>query len=103
MRMRDWVSDVCSSDLVGAAELEAGLEVAGRVAVAEQRPRLVEDLEPLRTGTSHDLLEPAGGGDHDERERVGVERNGREVEHDTGAVPAERNGGAPVEHPAQRS
>src|SRR3546814_10507867 len=43
------------------------------------------------TGTSHDLLEPAGGGDHDERERVGVERNGREVEHDTGAVRSEEH------------
>ena len=100
--VRGPVGDAEVGDAVGAAELEAGLEVAGGVAVAEQRPCLVEDLDPLRAGAGHELLEPAGGGDHDERQRVGVERHGGEVEDEAGSVPAQRHGGGPVEHAAQR-
>ncbi len=101
--VRRAVGDAEVRDAVGAAELEAGLEVAGGVAVAEQRPGFVEDLHPLGAGAGHELLEPSGGGDHDERERVGVDRHRGEVEHDAGAVPSQRDGGAPVEHAAERA
>ena len=101
--VRGAVGDAEVGDAVGAAELEAGLEVGGGVPVAEQRPGLVEDLDPLGPGAGHELLEPPGGGDHDERQGVGVERDGGEVEDEAGPVPAERDGGGAVEHAAQRS
>src|SRR3546814_20224076 len=36
MRISDWSSDVCSSDLLGAAEFLAGLELACRQASGQQ-------------------------------------------------------------------
>lgn len=50
----------------------------------------------LRRSRQHELLEPAGRGDHDEQERVGIERHGGEVEHDAG--PSHRRG--TVERPS---
>ena len=95
------VGDAQVGNAVGAAELEAGLEVARGVAVAEQCPGFVEDLDALRSGTRHQLLEPPGGGDHHQRESLGVERHRRQVEYDARAVPAKRDRGTPVEHAAQ--
>ena len=100
--VRGAMGDAQIGDAVGAAKLETGLEVARRVVVAEQRPRLVEHLDPLRPGAGHELLEPSGRGDHYERQRVGVERHRGQVQHDAGSVPAKRDGGAAVEHAAQR-
>ncbi len=97
------VGDAEVGGAVGAAELEAGLQVGGGVPVAEQRPGLVEHLDPLRSGAGHELLEPPGGGDHDEGQRVGVERDGGEVEDDAGPVPPQGDGGWSVEHASQGS
>ena len=101
--VRGAVGDAEVRDAVGAAKLEAALEVGGGVAVREERPGFVEDLHALGAGAGHELLEPACGSDHDQRERVGVGRHSGEVHHDTWAVPAQRDGGPSVEHAAQRS
>src|SRR3546814_20721929 len=84
MRISDWSSDVCSSDLVrtfGSVTLEATPDIAEKIAVAQNMGTLSLALRPLAE-TSGDLEAaiasgeidvPAGGGSRSEERRVGTE------------------------------
>ena len=89
-------------DAVVAAELPAGLEVAGGLFGAEKPPGFVEDLEamdPVAAGEHG--LEPGGGGEQDEAQGFVVVVHDREVEDEAAAGPVDVDGGGPVEHAPQ--
>ncbi len=74
-----------------------------RPSLKQLSPRLVEHLDSLRAGARHELLEPTGCRHHDQREGIGVEWYGGEIQQQPWSVPSERDGRRPVEHPTQRS
>ena len=89
-------------DAVVAAELPAGLEVAGGLFGAEEPPGFVEDLEAMdAVAAGEHGLEPGGGGEQDEAQRFVVVVHDREVEDEAGAGPVDVDGGGAVEHASQ--
>src|SRR3546814_19946564 len=110
MRISDWSSDVCSSDLVGA---RAGALAADEIAVARRgaafaRGHLVgihrkagrtARLAPFEAGVGEDAVEPLGFGLRLHQPRTGDADRPLDV---IGLVPAldQRRGGPPVLHAA---
>src|SRR3546814_20033165 len=71
MRISDWSSDVCSSDLVGLAQQRSGQSARDRPLLLEFDVRACRALSPCRNRAG--LLHRCAGASRSEERRVGKE------------------------------